>query len=157
MHDLLETFHHHFPHNDQPLLLRAPGRINLIGEHTDYNQGFVFPAAINKGIYAAISKTNDYVSTVHALDAGESFQFQLDNVSPISENSWKNYVLGVVDEIQKTGKQLSNFNIIFSGDIPSGAGLSSSAALENTIAGTLKFSTSLEATIPITPSCQFSS
>lgn len=118
---------------NEPLLIFSPGRINLIGEHTDYNQGFVFPVAINKGIYAAISKTNDYVSTVHALDAGESFQFQLDNISPISENSWKNYVLGVVNEIQKTGKQLSNFNIIFSGDIPSGAGLSSSAALENAI------------------------
>lgn len=117
----------------EPLLIFSPGRINLIGEHTDYNQGFVFPAAIDKGIYAAISKTNDYLSTVHALDTGESFQFELNNVSPLSENGWRNYVLGVVDEIQKTGKRLSNFNIIFSGDIPSGAGLSSSAALENAV------------------------
>lgn len=116
-----------------PLLVFSPGRINLIGEHTDYNKGFVFPAAIDKGIYAAIQKSNADNSTIIALDKKERHQFTTTSISVLPENSWKNYVLGVVAEIKKKGKIVPNFNFIFSGDIPLGAGLSSSAALENSV------------------------
>lgn len=117
----------------KPLLIFSPGRINLIGEHTDYNNGFVFPAAIDKGIYAAIEKSESNFSTAIALDLDEQYEFNLNNLKPLENGSWKNYILGVVFEIQKKGKLIENFNIVFKGDIPSGAGLSSSAALENSI------------------------
>ncbi|MGB0892520.1 MAG: galactokinase [Flavobacteriaceae bacterium] len=117
----------------KPLLIFSPGRINLIGEHTDYNNGFVFPAATDKGMYAAIEKSESNFSTVVALDMDEQFEFNLNNLKPLENGSWKNYILGVVFEIQKKEKVIGNFNIVFKGDIPSGAGLSSSAALENSI------------------------
>ena len=117
----------------EPLLIFSPGRINIIGEHTDYNDGFVFPAAVDKGIAAAIQKSDTGVSTAHALDMDSAIEFQLDNLKPQAEGSWENYVLGVVAEIQNRNKVVGNFNIIFRGDIPSGAGMSSSAALENSV------------------------
>jgi galactokinase len=119
--------------NTKPILVSAPGRINIIGEHTDYNDGFVLPAAIDKGIFAAIGISERDVCSVIALDVEESFQFTLQNINPIKSGGWQNYVLGVVVEIQKKGGVLSPFNIVFGGDIPHGAGLSSSAALENSI------------------------
>ncbi|MEQ6123109.1 galactokinase [Pseudotenacibaculum sp. MALMAid0570] len=119
--------------NAKPILSFAPGRINIIGEHTDYNDGFALPAAIDKGIFAALSITENNLCTVTSLDLEESFQFQLTNLNSIKNGGWKNYVIGVVAEIQKTGKKLSNFNLMISGDIPQGSGLSSSAALENSI------------------------
>jgi len=116
-----------------PILVFSPGRINLIGEHTDYNDGFVFPAAIDRGIVMAISKSDTSNCTVIAQDVNEVLEFNLKNTQPLKNGGWKNYVIGVVAEIQKTGKKLENFNIVFGGDIPFGAGLSSSAALENSI------------------------
>jgi galactokinase len=116
-----------------PVVTFSPGRINLIGEHTDYNNGFVFPAAIDKGIVSAIQKSNKEKCTVFALDVDESFEFSLEDIHPLKNGSWKNYVLGVVAEILKTRTIDCNFNIVFGGNIPSGAGLSSSAALENSI------------------------
>lgn len=114
-----------------PKLVFSPGRINLIGEHTDYNDGFVFPAAINKGIYVALEKSDETYSTVIAIDKDESYEFSLKKLDPFPHGSWKNYIIGVVAEIKKITKKLGNFNAVFVGDIPSGAGLSSSAALEN--------------------------
>ena len=119
-------------HRD-PLVIFSPGRINLIGEHTDYNDGFVFPAAINKGIVAAIQKSDSNKSTAFALDFDSTIEFELDNLKPSKEGSWENYVLGVVAEIQNRNKIIGNFNIAFAGDIPGGAGMSSSAALENSV------------------------
>lgn len=116
-----------------PLMVFSPGRINLIGEHTDYNDGFVFPAAINKGIALAIQKSKNKVSTVYALNKEETYQFSLDAVSPLENGGWRNYILGVVAEIKKRGIELGNFNIVFAGNIPGGAGMSSSAALENSV------------------------
>ena len=116
-----------------PVLIFSPGRINLIGEHTDYNDGFVFPAAIDKGIITAIQKSNSDFCSVIANDINQSHQFYLNKIQPLENGSWKNYVVGVVAEIQKKGIELDNFNIVFGGDIPNGAGLSSSAALENSI------------------------
>ncbi|MEN3324429.1 galactokinase [Mariniflexile soesokkakense] len=117
----------------EPILVFSPGRINIIGEHTDYNDGFVFPAAVDKGIIAAIQKSNTNTSTAYAIDMNESVSFELDKLKPSSEGSWENYVFGVVAEIQNRNKLVGNFNIAFSGDIPAGSGMSSSAALENSV------------------------
>ena len=125
--EFLDRFH------TEPIMLFSPGRINIIGEHTDYNDGYVFPAAVNKGIVAAIQKSDANTSIVHALDKNESIEFSLNNIKPLEKESWGNYVLGVVSEIQKKGKNLSHFNIVFGGNIPGGAGMSSSAAIENSI------------------------
>ncbi|WP_228850416.1 galactokinase [Aegicerativicinus sediminis] len=111
----------------------SPGRINLIGEHTDYNDGFVFPAAIDKSIIAVFAKSTDSVSMIYAYDPKESHAFSLDDVKRIPNGGWRNYVVGVVGEIQKLGKEVPPFNAVFGGDIPAGSGMSSSAALENSI------------------------
>lgn len=116
-----------------PLLIFSPGRVNIIGEHTDYNKGFVFPAAINKGIVAAIQKSELDFSTAYALDLNGKVEFNLDKLKPLKEGRWENYVFGVVHEIQNKNKLIGNFNLVFKGNIPSGAGMSSSAALENSI------------------------
>lgn len=118
----------------EPLLVFAPGRINLIGEHTDYNDGYAFPAAINKGIAVAITKSEDLVSKVLALDKDELYEFNLNEVKPLENGGWRNYILGVIGEMQNLGISLANFNMVLSGNIPGGAGMSSSAALENSVA-----------------------
>ncbi len=115
----------------KPLLVFSPGRINLIGEHTDYNEGFAFPAAVNKGIALAISKSDATQCQVYALDNAEQFNFLPENLKPIPHGNWRNYVLGVVAILQDLGKNVGCFVAVFAGNIPSGAGMSSSAALEN--------------------------
>lgn len=119
--------------NTEPLLIFSPGRINIIGEHTDYNDGFVFPAAVNKGIVAAIQKSDSNTSVAYAVDKDEHIEFSLNTLKPSAEGRWENYVFGVVAEIQNRSKTIGNFNIAFGGDIPGGAGMSSSAALENSV------------------------
>ncbi len=118
---------------EEPVLIFSPGRINIIGEHTDYNDGFVFPAAVNKGIAAAIQKSSSNFCTAIALDLDSTIKFDLDKLKPSKEGSWENYVFGVVAEIQNRNKVIGNFNVVFKGNIPGGAGMSSSAALENSI------------------------
>lgn len=120
----LELFH------STPLLVRSPGRINLIGEHTDYNDGFVLPAAINKEIVLALAVNTENTCRLFSVDYNESVEFSLQEVKPSTKHSWANYVMGVVDQLQKAGYQLQGFDCVFGGDIPIGAGLSSSAALE---------------------------
>lgn len=115
----------------EPLVVFSPGRINLIGEHTDYNEGFVFPAAINKGIALALQKNDDPTSKVFAFNKEELYEFGLNTIAPLKNGRWKNYILGVVAELQLLGKTVGNFNSVFAGNIPGGAGMSSSAALEN--------------------------
>ncbi|MEN8704107.1 MAG: galactokinase [Polaribacter sp.] len=117
----------------EPICVFSPGRINIIGEHTDYNDGFVFPAAVDKGIAVAIQKSNSGNSTAIALDKDETVVFELDALKPSKEGRWENYVFGVVAEIQNRNKIIGDFNIIFKGNIPGGAGMSSSAALENSV------------------------
>ena len=119
--------------NEEPVMIFSPGRINIIGEHTDYNDGFVFPAAVNKGIIAAINKTSNNTSSVCAADFDDTIEFSVETITPMAKESWGNYVLGVIAEIQKLGKTVENFNMVFGGDIPSGSGMSSSAALENSV------------------------
>lgn len=111
----------------------SPGRINLIGEHTDYNGGFVLPGAIDKGITAAIRFTGNDTVRATALDLGESVEFGLgENDAP--DKLWAKYIFGVCREIVKRGGKVEGFDTVFSGDVPLGAGMSSSAALESTYA-----------------------
>jgi len=119
--------------NTDPLMVFSPGRINLIGEHVDYNDGLVFPAAIDKGIVLAIQKNIENQCTAIANDFEESFHFQLSGLKPLANGGWRNYLIGIVSELQKMGCKLTPFKIIFGGNVPSGAGLSSSAALENAV------------------------
>ena len=134
--ELIHRVNQHFEtrFNTEPLLIFSPGRINLIGEHTDYNNGFVFPAAIDKGIVMAIGESETEHSIVVSMDMNEEVQLDLKNLKRLEDNTWKNYIIGVVAELQNTGKDISNFNCVFAGDIPVGSGLSSSAALENSLA-----------------------
>lgn len=111
----------------------SPGRINIIGEHTDYNNGFVLPAAIDKGIYLAMASSNTNKSTFVALDLEENYVFDSQHIDIAPRGSWQNYLLGVMIELQKIGVVLPQLQVVFTGDIPLGAGLSSSAALENAI------------------------
>lgn len=117
-----------------PVIVSAPGRINLIGGHTDYNEGFVLPGAINKGIVTAVQKSDVSDCNVFAINKNESYSFNLNDIQPIKHGDWRNFILGVVAEIQKRGIHIPSFNMVFGGDIPDGSGLSSSAALENSIA-----------------------
>ncbi len=113
------------------LTVRAPGRINLIGEHTDYNGGFVFPAAVGHEIQFAIGKSGSKEQcSLYALDLKARFDFNLSGMAPLPPNSWENYLVGVVSEIQATGRTVQGFNLVFTGNIPRGAGMSSSAAVE---------------------------
>lgn len=112
-----------------PLITRSPGRINMIGEHLDYNMGFVLPAAINKAIWLGIHKRDDDTICMHSIDYNDDFHTSIDAISP-SGKLWPDYILGVVKQIQKKHKLSHGFNLVFGGDIPPGAGLSSSAALE---------------------------
>jgi galactokinase len=115
--------------NQEPLIIRSPGRVNLIGEHTDYNMGFVLPAAINKAIYLAVSPRNDDNFEIFALDMNEKYEGLLSDLRP-SNKPWSNYLIGVLEQLIKSDYNLKGFNCVFGGDIPIGAGLSSSAALE---------------------------
>ena len=122
---------------NEPLLVRSPGRINLIGEHTDYNDGFVFPAAIDKEIHFAVAKNKVNLFRFYAIDLHESFEMNVEDLSK-SDTSWANYLLGVAAQYKKAGYKLEGVDCVFGGDIPLGAGLSSSAAIENGFAFALK-------------------
>ena len=114
-------------YNSEPLIIQSPGRINLIGEHTDYNAGLVLPAAIEKYIYMAIGERQDTTVNIYSDDFLDNYSGTTDDLKGATK-LWPNYLLGVIKEIQKTHK-LSGFNIVFGGDIPISVGLSSSAAL----------------------------
>ena len=116
----------------------SAGRINLIGEHTDYNGGFVFPGAVDKGIMAEIKLNGTDKVCVFALDLDEYVEFGLKEEDAPTQ-SWARYVFGVCREIIKRGGEISGFNTVFAGDVPLGAGMSSSAALESTYAFALNY------------------
>lgn len=110
-------------------IVRSPGRINLIGEHTDYNLGFVLPAAIDKAVYIAIGRRDDTKIRLYAGDLDASFDSSVEALKPTAEQ-WPNYILGVADQLQQAGHVVTGFNAVIVGDVPLGAGLSSSAAVE---------------------------
>ncbi len=126
---IIQTFRQRF--GEAPtLVVRAPGRINLIGEHTDYNEGFVLPAAIDRAIWFAVSPRTDTTLNLYAYDLKEEHQTTLDKLEK-SDQGWPNYLLGTFSELHKDGKKVQGVNVVFGGDIPLGAGLSSSAAVES--------------------------
>ena len=114
----------------KPMIVRSPGRINIIGEHTDYNEGFVLPAAIDKAAYIAMSLRNDDEIHLMAMDLNETFSISINDLKPVGDISWPNYILGAVAQFKKKGITLRGFNAILTSDVPIGAGLSSSAAVE---------------------------
>lgn len=116
--------------NEPEAIFLSPGRINIIGEHVDYNDGFVLPAAINKYICFAVSVSQTDECTLVAKDLNESYQFNWkDELKPV-DKMWVNYMLGVLHQLKERNFSLKGINIVFSSTIPMGAGLSSSAALE---------------------------
>jgi galactokinase len=117
-----------------PLLVRAPGRVNLIGEHTDYNNGFVLPAAIDKEIYFAVSLNGLDVARLRSHDLGETDEVSVSEPMQPGRALWANYLKGVVAQFQARGITVPGFDCVFGGTIPMGAGLSSSAAVECGIA-----------------------
>ena len=117
---------------DEPLIVRSPGRVNIIGEHTDYNDGFVLPAAIDKAIYVAAGKRNDSKVNLYSGNYQENFEVHLADIKP-TEN-WPTYILGVVDQLINRGYNIGGFNLAIDGNVPVGAGLSSSAAVECAVA-----------------------
>lgn len=121
----------------EPLLARSPGRINMIGEHTDYNNGLVLPAAIDKAVYVAVCKRTDGLINLYSEEFNEEHCIGVDELSP-SEKAWSNYILGVVDQFKRRGYPVEGFDMIVDGDVPIGAGLSSSAAVECATAFALK-------------------
>lgn len=126
--DVLEKFRKR--HNTEPMLVRAPARINLIGEHTDYNDGFVMPAAIHYATWFAFAEATDNISEIYSMKYEESFMVDLAIVKPVKEPMWANYLLGVIRQLLDDGHAIKPFKCVFAGDIPIGAGLSSSASVE---------------------------
>ena len=128
---ILKEFNSRF--NEKPSVYASAGRINLIGEHTDYNGGFVFPGAINKVIMAAIAPNGTDKVRVFSIDIDEYAEFGLEE-SDAPSQSWARYIFGVCREIIKRGGTVKGFDAVFAGNVPLGAGLSSSAALESCFA-----------------------
>ena len=121
---------------DNYMVYTSPGRVNLIGEHTDYNGGFVFPGAIDKGIYAAINPNGTDKVRAYSADYNEQMEFGM-NEEDAPKESWARYIFGVCREMKKRGFEPKGFDTVFVGDVPLGAGMSSSAALESTFANAL--------------------
>jgi galactokinase len=117
-------------YSSEPLIVKSPGRVNIIGEHTDYNEGFVLPAAIDKAAYIAISLRDDSEIHLTALDLNEKFTTTVETLKPVGDISWPNYMLGAAAQFLKKGISLKGFNAILTSAVPIGAGLSSSAAVE---------------------------
>ncbi|MFI5096481.1 MAG: galactokinase [Candidatus Acidiferrales bacterium] len=113
-----------------PKVYRAPGRVNLIGEHTDYNDGFVMPAAIGFSCWVAIAARDDYNLVIHSESFADSLEVNLRDPMPAPSGKWHDYPLGVAWVLQQAGHNLRGANLLIHGEVPLGAGLSSSAALE---------------------------
>lgn len=127
MTNVRDIFYNHFKLKAD-IAVQSPGRINLIGEHTDYNNGFVLPAAINKTVQVAIAKRTDHTIQMFAVDLNEVETVSTDSLQPHAKQ-WVNYIIGVVAQLPKS-TVAAGFSICVQGDIPIGAGLSSSAAVE---------------------------
>lgn len=131
--DLIEKttsfFENTFGSKPEKIVL-SPGRINIIGEHIDYNDGFVLPAAIDRIVCFAFEKSHSNQSKIIAIDLDDSFEIDCTNSMELNDKVWTNYIRGVVHQLQIKGFQFEGFNCVFSSNIPVGSGLSSSAALE---------------------------
>jgi len=118
------------------IIVRAPGRVNLIGEHTDYNEGYVLPVAIDRNVWVAAAPRRDRQVIIHALDFGQSVAFSLDDIEYDAAQTWSNYQRGVAYFLEERGIRLPGLNAVVTGDVPIGSGLSSSAAVEVSMAYT---------------------
>ena len=125
--NIIKEYKKHYA--DEPMIIRSPGRINLIGEHTDYNEGYVLPCAVTPAIYFAIGKRGDNKVNLHSYDFNSYCGFTTHQKDAPREQ-WASYLYGITQIIQGKGHQISGFNCVFGGDVPVGAGMSSSAALE---------------------------
>jgi galactokinase len=125
---LVDQFRARFGSDAQ--VYRAPGRVNLIGEHTDYNGGFVLPAAIDFYCWVAAAPRNDRRLIIHSENFGQDAEASLDSLTPQGNKQWSNYPFGVAWAIEGAGKRLRGANLLIDGDVPLGSGLSSSAAIE---------------------------
>jgi len=134
---VLGAFRAHFP-GPEPRCFQAPGRVNLIGEHTDYNDGFVLPMAIDRQVLVAARQRTDGLVQLWSVDFGQGSAFPLDAFGQDPGAPWSNYVRGVVQVLQAQDLHLAGMDVVIAGDVPIGAGLSSSAALEVATAVTLR-------------------
>lgn len=134
MNDILikdtKAFYQKTFNNPAEVVVLSPGRINIIGEHIDYNDGYVLPAAIDKIICFAFEKNNSNTAIIHAIDLNESFTIDVTSKQELTDDVWTNYLRGVLNQLQLKGFAIQGFNCTFSSNIPTGSGLSSSAALE---------------------------
>jgi len=126
---LSQEFRNRFREKD-PQFFFCPGRVNLIGEHIDYNGGQVMPCAISKGTYLAISKNTDKKIRLASLEFPEMAELQIQSSYSKAGKQWFNYPLGIIDHLLKSGYDISGMDLLFTGDLPVGAGLSSSASIE---------------------------
>jgi galactokinase len=124
--EILKTFRNKFGSTSR--LFFSPGRINLLGEHVDYNDGFVLPAAIDKGVWFAVAANESDIINCYSHDMNEGINIPLNEIQ--KREGWKNYILGVVHVLQEARLPVKGFNCVFGGNLPVGAGLSSSAAVE---------------------------
>lgn len=123
-------FEKHGDRTTKPAVFFSPGRVNLIGEHTDYNGGFVFPCALNYGTYLVIRKTNSKILKFSTLNLDEDTEREIKGLFTNKSRTWINYPLGVINEFLKKKIEISGLELLFFGDVPNGAGLSSSASIE---------------------------
>ncbi len=129
--EIVRVFREHFSAKKQPAVYRAPGRVNLIGEHTDYNLGFVLPIALDMACYVAIAPSEDMQLRIYSQDLDEEFAIGVEEIAQVKpRQNWTDYVVGVAQELTKTGIVLTGANVCIASEVPVGSGLSSSAALE---------------------------
>jgi galactokinase len=133
--------------HSRPTIFRAPGRVNLIGEHTDYNDGFVLPSAIGFYTHVAVSPRSDGTLVLRSLDFPDAFEFDIRNLPRAKLGAWCDYVLGVAVELEQQGRKVPPVSLLVRGEIPVGAGLSSSAALE--VASALAFLSLMGGEMPL--------
>ncbi len=127
---MIEQFQELYGTSVKPRVFRAPGRVNLIGEHTDYNLGFVMPIALDMACYMASAAVAGGKIHVYSLDRGEGFEFDLDVMQAKPRKNWTDYVIGVAQQLARRGVKIYAMNLMLHSEVPEGSGLSSSAALE---------------------------
>ncbi|MFP4060875.1 MAG: galactokinase [Bacteroidales bacterium] len=137
--ELIKIFKEKYGENSKEIqVFFSPGRVNLIGEHTDYNGGYVFPCALNFGTYLVARQNDDNMIKFTTMNFDFETSIPVGGITKKVNDEWVNYPLGVIDQYLKEGKSLTGFDFLYSGDIPNGAGLSSSASIEMVTAYTIR-------------------